>query len=237
MSKLKVITFLIVVLIPVSTIGQSLIGVYGGINGSSFYDKDLYHYEATYESKPTYIFGIYYKEREHKYVNMTWSVDYLYRTVEIDASYGGLAYSTSRNLDVELSSINLRMLPELKLGNKYPVFFNLGPYLGWIMNSYYHNTGSHWQMPDISESWDRYESAKEEFNGLDFGVSFSLGIEIPFNDNFELLVDGNYSIGLSNIASGDIGSHGEINSKNVYFTCGLVYKFKSFSLTKSIMEI
>lgn len=237
MKKLKVYIIIVIVFFSLDSFSQSLIGVYGGFNSSTFYDKEIYHYDATYESKPTYIFGIYYKEREHKHLNMTWSVDYLYRTVKIDANYGGLAYSTSRNLDVEISSVNLRLLPELKFGNKYSIYINLGPYLGWILNSYYHNIGTHWQLPDIYESWDRNESASEEFNGLDFGVSFSLGLEIPFNDSFGVLVDGNYSYGLSNIAAGDIGSHGEINSKNLYFTCGLVYKFKTFSLTKSIMEI
>ena len=81
-----------------------------------------------------------------------------------------------------------------------------------IVHSYYHNIGSYWNQidPFNYENWDTYENANKEFNGLDFGLSTSLGIEIPIAKKLKIHLNGNYSYGLSNIADGDIGSNANI---------------------------
>ena len=84
MRKLTVFLFLFLTIMSSKTFAQSLVGIYGGVNNSTFHHRDIYHFEADYESKPTYIFGIHCKERRNNYVNMTWSIDYVFRSVKIE---------------------------------------------------------------------------------------------------------------------------------------------------------
>jgi len=239
MKRKTVLIILIFQLLSVTSFCQSSIGLFGGYNSSSFYDKESDHFQATYETYPTYIFGIIYKEKQNKFLNVTFSLDYLKRSVEIDANYGGLAYQTTRNLDLDIYSINFRLLPELKFGDRYCVYLNFGPYFGWIVHSYYHNIGTYWNQidPYNYDNWDTYENANEEFNGLDFGFSTSLGIEIPIVKNLKIHLNGNYSYGLSNIADDDIGSNAKINSKNLFFTLGLFHSFDTYSLIRNLKEL
>jgi opacity protein-like surface antigen len=238
MKNRKVLILLIFQLLSVASFCQSSIGLFGGYDNSTFYDKEGHHYKADYMTSPNYIIGVLFKEKQNKFLNLTFSLDYLKQSVEIDANYGGLSYRVTRNLDLDLYSINFRFLPELKIGNRFCVYLNFGPYFGWIVHSYYHNTGTYWVMTDPNnyENWDKYENAKEEFNGLDFGISSSLGMEIPIAENLKVNLNGNYSYGLNSITDGDIGSNAKINSKNLFFTAGLFYSLERFSLIRKLEE-
>lgn len=227
------ITFLIL-LSPNLLNGQSLIGVYGGINSSKFHYSATNHFSADFDSKNTWLFGIHYKGRKDQLINLSLAVDYLYRAVFIDAHYGGLGGWTGRNMDVDIYSINLRVLPEIRLGKKFGVYINIGPYFGFIVNTRKTETGSSGTYDGNHISWEESGSAKDDFNGIDFGVSSTLGFEIPLTPNLFLLTDVSYGVGISNIADGSLGSYaGKINSTNFYITAGLVYKLRDFILFRN----
>ena len=57
---------------------------------------------------------------------MSFSLDYLKRSVIIDATDGGLAYTEWRDIDLTLHSIIFRILPEFSFGEKYKFFFSFG---------------------------------------------------------------------------------------------------------------
>jgi hypothetical protein len=234
MKKRKVLILLVLQLLSYASFSQSSIGLFGGYNSSSFFDKEDYGYNATYKSVPTYILGFLYKEQQNKFLNISFSLDYLKRSVDIDAYYGGLSYQVSRDLELDIHSINFRLLPELKFGDKYSIYLNFGPYVGVIVHSYYHNIGTSWSLTADPVTWDSYENAKEEFAGLDFGLSTSLGIEIPLVEKVKFHLNGNYSYGLNSIAKGNIGSNAKINSKNLFFTIGLFYSLDSFSFINKL---
>lgn len=218
--------------------GQSLIGVYGGVNSSDFYDKSSTpHYSADYKSKNSYLFGFHFKERRDKLLNLTLGFDYLHRNVMINASYGGLGYWINRELDIDIYSLNFRILPEIKIGDRFGLYFNIGPYFGLIINSRKSGTGFSGSIEGSTDSWTESGNAKDEINRLDFGFSSSLGLEIPLTNRFFLLFDLNYGIGISDISRGSISSSAKrINSKNIYITGGLVYKLNDFTITEKLNE-
>lgn len=232
---MKVLLLNIVFLILISPsilYGQSLIGVYGGINSSKFHYSATNHFSADFDSKNTYLFGLHYKGRKDQLINLSLGIDYLYRTVLIDAHYGGLGGWVDKNMDVDIYSINFRILPEIRLGKKFGFYINLGPYFGFIVNTHKIETASSGNISGGHNSWEESGSADDDFNGLDFGISSTLGLEIPLIKRFFLLTDISYGVGISNIGDGPMGSYaGKINSNNFYITAGLVYKLKDFALT------
>ncbi len=232
-----IVTFVILVN-PIKLTGQSLIGAYGGFNSSSFFDRSSTpHYSANYDSKNTYLIGFHLKERKDKLLNITFGIEYQCRNVKIDASYGGLGFWIKRDLNVDIHSLNLRILPEIRIGKKYGAFVNIGPYFGFIIDSQISGIGSSGDIIGNNDSWTESGNAKDDFNGLDFGFSSTLGLEIPITTKLILITDINYGIGLSNISRGSLGSYAEfMNSKNLYITGGLVYKINGFNFTEILKE-
>ena len=238
MRKSKLYISLLILMISNLINGQSLIGIYGGLNSSVFFDKSSTpHYSANYETKNTYLIGLQLKERKNNLLNLTVGFDYLYRNTKIKAHYGGLGSWINRDLDVDIYSLNLRILPEIKIGKRFGFYFNIGPYFGFIIKSQKTGSGSSGDVLGNHASWIESGSAKDVFNGLDFGISSSLGLEIPLTNKFFFLSDINYGIGLSKISRGSLGSYAEnINSRNFYITISVVYKIDKFSLTELIKK-
>jgi opacity protein-like surface antigen len=213
---------------------QSTIGVFSGWNSSTFFDKGdpNSHYSANYDSDDTFIFGLYFKERKKRFFNLSLNFDYLVRNVFIDAYYGGLGSWVDRDINVNIHTINLRVLPEIKFGNQFAAYFNAGPFIGYII---YTQKSGESRYGDIDlNNYTVIESgnAKDIFKGMDFGLSASVGFEINIYDNITLNPEVSYSFGLQNIASGSIGSNsGGINSRNFYITLGVGYYIKGFNIT------
>ena len=81
-------------------------------------------------------------------------------------------------------------------------------------------------------------SAKDVFNGMDFGFSASVGFEIPILENISLHPEVSYSYGLKNIASGAIANNsGGINSRNLYITISVGYLITGFNITDTLKKL
>lgn len=217
--------------------GQSLIGLYGGLGSSVFFDRSSTpHYTANYNSKNTYTFGLHYKERKNKLLNLALGLEYLHRNVDINASYGGRGFNIKRKFNLDIYSINLRILPEITIGNRVNFYFNAGPYAGLIVKAQKQGFGS--SLGGLTgTSWTESGNALDEFNGLDLGISTSLGLSFPIFKKINFIFDINYGIGLNNISTGSIGSYAEkINSRNFHVTAGLVYKTSKFNISEQLQK-
>lgn len=227
MKSITGIVFLMFLLISKLVVSQSLLGVYAGYNKSKFYDSfdSNPHQGVSYEPYDTYCFGISYKERKDQLLNLTLNLDCLKRELDYRYYNGGQAGSTTIDILVDFYTLNLKILPEVRLGNKIGFYFNLGPYVGGIVKSKKKGTGSSWLMLETRE-WEESGSASEEFGDLDLGFSSSLGIEVPIFKALFISADINYSVGLTDISAGY-----RLNSKNYFSTLGVLYKFSEFRLT------
>lgn len=235
MKSINCIVFLFFLLISKLLVSQSLLGVYGGYNSSEFYytGETSPYFSPKIDSKSTYLFGVTYRSRKPQLLNVALNMDYLKRELDLAYGAGGKMYYNSWDLNVDIHSINFRILPELKLGKKVSVYVNAGPFLGVIINS--RKTGiaerNDYYLLE-SEEWNDSGSATEQFGGVDFGLSASFGLEIPLTKQLFILVDANYSMGLSNISNGELEDGAKImNSKNTYFTGGIIYKLDNFNIS------
>jgi hypothetical protein len=233
------ITFLVIFL-TTGVRAQSITGLFGGWNSSTFFQKEdpNPHYAADYDSDDTFIIGLSFKERKDRVFNLGLSLDYLVRNVFIDAYYGGLGSWVYRDLDVDIHSINFRILPELRIGNRFAVYINAGPFVGYIIYTQKTGESSYGDINQNNYTVIESGSAKDVFNGMDFGFSASVGFEIPILAKISFHPEVCYSYVLNNIASGAIGNNsGGINSRNLYITIGVGYFINGFNISDTLKKL
>jgi len=209
--------------------GQSLIGAYGGVNISTFHQRPTiltYYYEADFDSNVSYLLGIHYKRRKASLFHMSLSLDYLLRKMFLDYSYGGKGGQTYHVYNVDIHSVNLRVLPGLRLGKNSGIYINGGPYLGYIICS--RMDGKYWYRSSYEDPHGGTVSgsARDLFKGFDIGFCTSLGIEIPVSKTVLLLPEAGYSMGLNSIGNEVFEDTGGINSSNIHLTLGVVYSLE-----------
>jgi hypothetical protein len=225
--KLRFYLFLFVLLSPLLLKGQSFIGIQGGTNSSKFYTTGTStpHYSDKFDSPTSCIFGVTYKQRKDQAIHLSVNFDYLYRNFNADITSGGLGGSTSSDLEVDIHSLNLRVLPEMRVGKNIGFYFNIGPYFGVIVNS--QKTES-WETVIYSgETYTGYESGNSmaEFNGLDIGISSSLGLEIPLAGKILIIPEVNWGVGLTNLGADYFDGYvDKFNSINLQLTLGVAYR-------------
>lgn len=220
MRKFAVLLFL---LCPMILKGQSLIGIQGGANFSMFYTtgESTPRYSDRLTSPTTCIFGVTYKERKDQAINLSVNFDYLYRSLNADISYDGLGGITSQELELDIHSLNIRLLPEMRVGKNVAFYFNIGPYLGVIINSY--KTVSWYSY--ITYTGSESGNSMSDFSGIDIGISSSLGLEIPLTDKLLILTEANWGFGLTNIGGEYFGGYvDKFNSINLQLTIGVAYR-------------
>jgi hypothetical protein len=206
--------------------GQSLVGAYGGFNLSTFHQQPTtltHYYEADFESKGSYLLGMHYKRRIASLFHLSLSLDYLLRKMFLDFSYGGRGGQSYHEYNVDIHSVNLRILPGLRLGKNSGIYINAGPYVGYIICS--RKDGKYWYRSSYEDPHDGTVSgsARDLFKGFDIGFCTSLGIEIPVCKTVLLLPEAGYSMGLNNIGNGVFEDTERLNSSNIHLTLGVVY--------------
>jgi hypothetical protein len=234
MKVIRIVTAIIFIVCPITLIGQSLIGVYGGFNRSFFnsYSPEGVIATVNLNSKNTYLFGFNYKERKDQLVNLTLGLDYLYRTLNMNYSWDFPEAGGSGNLNLIVNTINLRILPEIRFGKKIGFYINAGPFFGFMIKNNYSGTTIN-QGVSNNIWYSETVPVNSNYSGLEFGLCSSIGVEIPIVRNIYFLTEVSYSLGLNNIFNTDIDNNiGEIRSINMYITAGLAYKLNDFSITK-----
>jgi len=232
----------IILLFTLSTFGlkgQCLVGIFGGMNFSTFYCRSETdpHFEINFHSDNTYIIGLNFKERKDRIFNLSLNLDYLIRNVFVDAYYGGLGYWVYKDIEVNLHSINFQILPELRLGNRFAVYLNAGPYIGYIVYSQKNGESRHGNIDLEYHTEIESGSAKDLFSGFDLGVSATVGLEIPILKNIKTHPEFIYNLGLNNISTGSLGNSEGINSKNFFITLGIGYRLNSFNITDALKKL
>ena len=209
--------------------GQTLVGAYGGFNFSSFFQQSTiltHYYEADFDSKGSYLLGMHYKRSKASLFYLSLSLDYLLRKVFLDYAYGGKGGQTYSEYNVDIHSVNLRVLPGLRLGKNSGIYINAGPYVGYIISSQMDGEYKYRSTYEDPHDGTVSGSASDLFKGFDIGFCASLGIEIPVCKTVLLLPEAGYSMGLNSIGNGIFEDTGRLNSSNIYLTLGVVYSLE-----------
>lgn len=231
--KTRTIKFLSTILITLffsnSIFSQSLIGVKTGCDFSEIFDNSDRHFNAKYKNDNTVSFGIFFKERKKKRLNLNWSLDYKAKSFDIESCYGHGSWTCS-DLHFDLQFIGLSFIPELSFGTDFKFFINGGIFYDFLISSKVKGKYKNGDILGNDSSWIE-EKTSDEFDKNNFGILIGLGFDIPISNNFNIIIESNYNIGIRNICSGSLGSYAEfMNFKNLNFSLGIAYRLNSFNI-------
>ncbi len=206
-----------------SLFGQSIVGLYGGINSSKLYFKDGHVDDSN--SSNTFLFGIDFKLREVKSVNIGISLSYTTKSFDIKSSsiHSGSGWYRDTHFDLDIVAFDI--YPEFSIGKKLIFYANAGPSIGYIIKS--KRVGIiHSYVLSSDTSKIQSGSAKEDLNAIDLGIKGACGISYPILNKFCFYLETRYSIGLTSLANEYLtGDHCSfINTKNFIIISGLSYK-------------
>lgn len=214
------------------SIGQNLVGLFAGPNLATYnYNPNsLSSVRSDYEYKNSFYIGVHMKDRKNKYVNLIADANYLYR--EVAGQWIQLSPSRySRiHIDARIHTINFKVVPELRLGDKNAFYINLGPFVSNVVRTQLStiNTSQNYMDPTILKTTSHHGSNK--YNGINLGFSFSAGLELQMKEKLFFLIDLNYN---KSFPGQDSRSWTE--SRNSTITVGLVYMLEKFTLAKEIL--
>ena len=202
MNYLKIqSTFFFLFILPAFLSGQTLIGVKGGINWSTFRNgSNSMIQSGSYTSYPSSGFGLDIKGRKSKLIHFGTSAEYYRTSVHWVTKFGPLGGSGGKDIRYNMNLLRFSVFPELMIGKRFQFFFNIGPYLSIIINS--SRNGTRW-MTSGSGGRQSYNtetgSANDDIHPADAGFMESLGFGYSILPFLVLSIEENGGIGIFNI--------------------------------------
>jgi opacity protein-like surface antigen len=139
--------------------------------------------------------------------------------------YTSLNAKVYRVVDFTTDYLNFRLLPEFVYGEKMKIYFQVGPYLGFLVKS---TAAGYREITDGTTEIivEEAGSAEEDFQNVDWGIFFGGGAEYPLSKSFKLALELQYSRGFAGFAQKD-----EYVFATKNFTAGLsfIYVFKGYA--------
>jgi len=179
----------------------------------------------TYSVDDAMFYSLNYKRRWPGLFNFGAEVEYHQKKSEFVMEYTSLNAKVYRAVNFTTDYLNFRLLPEFVYGEKMRVYFQVGPYLGFLMNS---TAKGKKVVTDGSTDVVIYEdgNAKEDFPNIDWGIFFGGGAEYPLSKRVKLALELQYSRGFAGFAQDD-----EYIFATKNFTAGLslIYVFKGYA--------
>jgi hypothetical protein len=198
--------------------GQHAICIKGGIYWGSLRDvQKYYNYYGNYSTCPSYSFGVDLKKRVANHINIGGSVEYYLSDLQWGANYGGVNKTAGKDIRYKFGFLRLTVFPEIRVGNKFQFYLNLGPFFSILV--YSHKNGHTW---DHSYSWKYIDetvtgSAKDDIKNIDAGIKGCAGFGYEVYRNVTVSVESDGYLGLVNL--------GDVKSAGISISAVLSYKF------------
>ncbi|MFP9098416.1 porin family protein [Flavobacterium sp. RHBU_24] len=111
----------------------------------------------------------------------------------------GFIFSTN----VELNYITIPVTANWHFGRKRNWYLNFGPYVGFLAG--------------VNETRFGVDLT-DEFNNVDAGLAFGVGVKIPLNNKLRLFIEYDYQGGFADVFKNDIDYYGYYGSENNNYT-------------------
>ena len=222
----KYILSIFILAFTLSGLAQSQIGFKAGFLNPNY--KVTSHPPNSNESfsvSNTMFYGLNYKRRWPGLFNFGAEVEYHQKKVHFTSDYKSIGADVHSDADYSLTYLNIRLLPEFVYGEKFRAYFQVGPYLGFLLSSNMEGTKI---VSDGNGSVKLDESGRvsEYFPKIDWGIFVGGGVEYPIGKRFKLAVELQYSRGLAGFAMDD---EYIFATKNFTAGLGLIYVFKGYA--------
>lgn len=180
------------IFVSTSISAQGYLGIKGGMSGASARFNPS-EFTTSYWGLPTY--GVFYQ-----YIGG----DKFFGGIEIDLNYSQKGYAVMPRMDSDtvsrrtINSIDLPFLwhPTVDIvKDKFRLFFNAGPYLGYHLSSTYETSS---KQQGVMESYD-WEWNPARDNRWEYGLMGGGGIEVALASRLWVMAEFRYSWGFSDI--------------------------------------
>jgi len=144
-----------------------------------------------------------YKRRWPGLFNFGAELEYHQIQSHFKMQYKSLGADVNRDVNFTTHYLNIRLLPEFVYGKKLKTYFQVGPYMGFLLSS--NATGVRILTDNTTGEVKIYEntSASDNFPGIDWGIFVGLGAEYPISKHLKLGFDAQYSRGFAGFAQED----------------------------------
>jgi opacity protein-like surface antigen len=222
----KTILSIIILAFTISGFAQSQIGLKVGylmpnykITSSPPNSRNLYNVDDGL------FYSLNYKQRWPGLFNLGAEMEYHQIKSQFVMEYKSLGADVNREVCYTTNYLNFRLLPEFVYGEKFRVYFQVGPYIGFLLDS----KADGWRV--VSDGNGQViimedGSANEFFPTIDWGIFFGGGAEYPISKHIKLALELQYSRGFAGYAQDD-----EYIFATQNFTTGLsfIYVFKGYA--------
>jgi hypothetical protein len=205
MLRNAVLLVLLVAMLPL--VAQFDLGGAIGLHSRELYSRQVEgHSSATFSEmvRPDWNVGLLYREKHGRRTNL--GLEFTWMRQEFNCRYfnGGLGGGTSSSTHVVLHTLNLAVLPEVRLGTWSDVVVRFGVSCGFRVagsKSGYRN--SYLQSRSQVETFD--DDVPDEFGG-ELRAIFGLGFRVPTGANGGITIDPYVAYGFSSMLKVDPGS-------------------------------
>lgn len=212
--------------------GQCQVGLTGGINYSSYYDKsDTPHFSGSYDSPLTYRIEAFFRTREKNKLNGGVSLSYVKKELDWEIGYGGLGAWFTRKDHISFDYLYVTVFPEFVFGNKFKVGISIGATIGVMLSSKMSGTYDFYTINGGHISAIDGGNANDEFNQYELRLHMGCSFEIPVNSKFSIAINNSYDRGATNSIKSGYDTF--LSSNDIASTLGIVYKIEKEPVKKS----
>lgn len=238
MSKYSLIRYIIPIIIFLSitniSYSQEKLAFHAGMNYSKFHYTEGGHFSASMDFLTNIDVGLSYKSARRKNINMGITINYRQKSLDIDASWGGLGGGTELDMTARLGYLNFNLYPEFGIGDRIRFYIQPGIFIGGLIRSKEEGIMTDYFLQSEPEFKFRYvrdttliDGKSGLIGGPDLGIRMNTGFEFYVSENIRLVMEVGISRGINNTGKGSFGSYaGIFNSANYSFTIGLLYNLK-----------
>lgn len=219
--------YILLLFLPVLSLGQAQIGVKGGYIYYWFTNPEEGHYNSQYDyTHNAFSVAVTIRQRSLHTFNHGLEIEYTNRSFIVKSSWGGLGSGTDADLTYTIGNIYIHFQPQFTVGSKFKFFIYPGIYFGTLLHSSLNGTLRSWHMGDpfVYKTDTINGNAKGYYPGFEFGISPGVGIEFPVYNNLNFVFEYNFSMNILPIA-GSWGSE-KVKMLNMNFEIGLAYTFR-----------
>jgi len=226
MNRIKIQIFLLLIFSGLQSNCQILIDASAGINWSILANtspQNEYH-GGSYQSYPSYSSSLEVKGRRSKVIHLGFSATYYRSNFNWKYETGG-HYPNGQDALFKLDWLRISVFPEFSFGKTFQVFFNIGPYINFLLYSaksgykiYYQNINNVMVKVQTPISG----SAKDDFHEFDFGLQSSFGITYYIINWFGITIKESSSLSLLNINK-TYSSDGNVKNASIHILLGATF--------------
>ena len=170
-------------------------------------------------------YGLNYKRRWPGLFNFGAEMEYNKVESHFTMEYKPLGADVYREVGFTTNYLNFRLLPEFVYGEKLRSYFQVGPYMGFLLAS---NVNGLQIVNDGNAEVTIVEdgSATDDFPAIDWGIFFGVGAEYPIAKSVKLAVELQYSRGFAGYAQSD---KYVFATKNITASISFIYVFRGYA--------